>query len=73
MTGGACGSIVIESEGGAGSDCPSESITCTLKLKVPVALGVPDITPVEGFRLSQFGNGDPPVKLHEKGGVPVPD
>ena len=41
---------------------PIVSITRTVKLDVPVALGVPLITPVEAFKLSPAGS-DPLIIL----------
>ncbi len=39
-----------------------ESVTWTVKLKVPAALGVPESCPVEAMRLRPVGN-DPAVTL----------
>ena len=44
------------------------SITCTIKLDVPVAVGVPDITPVELLRVKPFGRV--PVFDHVYGSTP---
>ena len=33
-----------------------ESVTCAVKAKVPAAVGVPEITPVEELRVSPGGN-----------------
>ena len=47
-----------------------ESDTCTVKLLVPVPVGVPDMTPVEAFRESPVGSV-PTVTVHDPyGGVP---
>jgi hypothetical protein len=46
-----------------------ESVTLAVKLKVPAALGVPEICPVEALRLKPVGN-DPALTLHVFGLVP---
>ena len=46
-----------------------ESVACTVKVKVPEALGVPLIAPVEEFRLSPVGIA-PTVMLQLYGVVP---
>jgi hypothetical protein len=45
-----------------------ESLTCTVKPKVPAAFGVPEITPPEA-RLSPEGS-DPEATVHEYGACP---
>lgn len=62
--------MTIDSGGGVVSVRDKESATCGVKLKVPVAEGVPEISPVEVLRLSPVGSV--PVTLHVKGAVPVP-
>ena len=59
---------MIERAGGVVSVSDNESVTCGVKLKVPVAEGIPEITPVEGVRFRPVGSV--PVKLHVKGAVP---
>jgi hypothetical protein len=54
------------------ADCAAESVTATVKLKVPVAVGVPEMTPLAD-RLSPVGSvpeesdqvygGDPPLAV----------
>jgi len=56
MDGGAGGLIVIESAGGVESVWNVESMTCGVKLNVPVELGVPDITPVDVLRPTPGGS-----------------
>ena len=68
IVGGAGWVIVIDRGGGVGSVCPVESVTFAVKSNVPVALAVPAITPVEGFKLRPVGSA--PVKPQTKGGVP---
>jgi hypothetical protein len=46
-----------------------ESVTWTVKLKVPAAPGVPEICPVDALRLRPVGN-DPALTLHAYGRVP---
>ena len=60
--------IVIDRAVGVASVCPVESVTFAVKLNVPVALAVPAITPVEGFKRRPVGSA--PVKRQTKGGVP---
>ena len=60
--------MTIDSAGGVVSVSDNESVTCGVKLKVPVAEGVPEITPVEGVILRPVGSV--PVILHSKGAVP---
>jgi hypothetical protein len=62
--------MTIDSAGGVVSVSDKESVTCGVKLKVPVAEGVPEISPVEVLRLSPVGNVS--VMLHVKDVVPVP-
>jgi hypothetical protein len=47
------------------------SVTCTVKLLLPIVVGVPVIAPVLLFKLKPGGKL-PEVMLHVKGGVPVP-
>lgn len=47
-----------------------ESLTVTVKLKVPDALGVPDITPVEGSSDKLVGNAPEDTVHDEYEGVP---
>ena len=68
MFGGGGLTIVIDRAGGVVSVSNNESVTCGVKLNVPVAEGVPEITPVEELRLRPVGSV--PVKLHVKGAVP---
>ena len=49
-------------------DCDNASVTCTVKLNGPAAVGVPEITPVEESRIRP--DGSVPVKLQLNGGVP---
>ena len=42
----------------------AESRTCTVKVALPLAVGVPEITPVEAFRVSPTGSV-PTVIDHE--------
>ena len=42
----------------------AESRTCTVKVAVPLAVGVPEITPLEAFRVSPAGSV-PTVIDHE--------
>ena len=58
---------MIDRAGGVGSVCDNESVTCGVKGNVPVADGVPEITPDE-LRLRPVGSV--PVKLQVKGAVP---
>ena len=37
------------------------SVTVTLKVKTPVAVGLPEITPVVVFKVNPVGSGPPPV------------
>ena len=46
-----------------------ESLTCKLKLDVPVVVGVPAITPLEAFKLSPVGN-EPDATLQVYGVIP---
>jgi hypothetical protein len=46
-----------------------ESVTVAVKLAVPVAVGVPEIRPVDGARVSPAGSA-PPVMDHAYGVVP---
>ena len=72
------GSVVVVIFGGAGmtmvidnacvSDCDKLSVTCTVKLNVPAAVGVPEIPPVEESKFNP--GGIVPVKLQLNGGVP---
>ena len=48
-----------------------ESVTCTVKLVVPVALGVPEIVPLEEI-VRPAGKVDPDAKLQVYGEVPPP-
>ena len=50
---------------------PLASCTCTVKELVPVAVGVPDISPVSGSSESPEGKL-PETKDQVKGAVPVP-
>jgi len=49
------------------SDCDAvlllASFTCTVKLEVPAAVGVPEMAPDEAFRLNPAGS-DPLLRLH---------
>jgi hypothetical protein len=61
--------VVIASAGTLMENCPlavmggvSESATCKVKVTVPVAFGVPEITPVLGARVAQAGS-DPEEML----------
>ena len=45
------------------------SVTCTVKLLVPEAVGVPEITPVLLFRVKPFGN-EPAVTVKVLAPVP---
>src|SRR5580704_5226394 len=47
----------------------AESTTCTLKFVVPVAVGVPEIRPVDPFSDKPVGSVVPPVKDHVSGGT----
>jgi hypothetical protein len=47
----------------------AESRTCTVKVAAPLAVGVPEITPVEAFRVSPVGSV-PTVIDHEYGVTP---
>jgi hypothetical protein len=46
-----------------------ESLTCAVKLKLPVALGVPEIAPVVGLSVKPDGS-EPLAKDHVYDGVP---
>jgi hypothetical protein len=48
---------------------PFASVTCTVKLNVPVAVGLPEITPVPLFKLNPAGKL-PENRLHVSGAVP---
>src|SRR5487761_1951505 len=48
---------------------PSESVTCAVKLKVPAPVGVPEICPVVGFRLTPGGRL-PAMMAKEYAGIP---
>lgn len=69
MLGGAGSPIVIDRDGGVVSVCDNESVTCGVKLKVPAAEGVPEITPVEGVSVIPFGS-EPDGMLQVNGPVP---
>ena len=47
----------------------AESVACTVKLAVPVAVGVPVMAPVEAFRLSPAGSD--PLEM-DQASAPVP-
>jgi hypothetical protein len=47
-----------------------ESVTCTVKLVVPVAIGVPEITPLV-LRERPGGNKVPPVRVQVYGWIPL--
>ena len=51
------------------SGVPLESVTFRVKLDVPVAVGIPLITPVVGARFRPAGSA-PAVIVQEKGDVP---
>jgi hypothetical protein len=46
-----------------------ESVTVAVKVNVPTAVGVPEITPVELFSVSPAGSA-PEVTLHAQGVAP---
>ena len=46
-----------------------ESVTFTVKLLVPAAVGVPEIAPVDAFRVKPAGRA-PVTMLHEYGVLP---
>lgn len=68
ITGAGGFTTVIDNDGGVVSVRESESITCGVKLNVPAAVGVPDITPVEEAKVKP--GGSVPVTLQVKGAVP---
>ena len=49
--------------------CPAESATWTVNENVPVAVGVPEITPVIGF-ITRGGGRLPETMLQVSGGEP---
>ena len=49
--------------------CPAESATWTVNKNVPVAVGVPEITPVIGF-IPRIGGSVPATMLQVSGPVP---
>ena len=59
----AFGKAVVVTDGGGTTEmlsdfvavCEFESVTCTVKLVVPVPVGVPEICPVPGVRTSPAG------------------
>ena len=74
------GNEVVETEGGCAAAATvilnafvpelfAASVTCTVKDAVPVAVGVPDITPVEVTRVRPAGNA-PAIRLQLYGVVP---
>jgi hypothetical protein len=48
---------------------PNESVTAIVKLNVPVALGVPEMTPLEGLSVVPLGSA-PEVTANVNGDVP---
>ncbi|CAB4886207.1 unannotated protein [freshwater metagenome] len=60
--------IVMERDFVATSD--AESVILMLKLEVPAAVGLPPISPVDGFSKSPAGS-DPLLTLHAYGVVPA--
>jgi len=46
-----------------------ESVTCTVKFELPVALGVPEMAPVDAAKVNPAGN-DPELTLQVYGDVP---
>jgi hypothetical protein len=65
----AAGATVIERAWVAVCAVVAESRACTVKEEVPAVVGVPEITPVEAFKLNPAGN-EPVVMLHVYGEVP---
>lgn len=61
--------IMIEPNAVAVCGEAAESIACTVKLKVPVVVGVPEIAPVDVFRFNPDGK-DPVATIHVYGAVP---
>ena len=49
---------------------PMELVALTVKLNVPVVVGVPDITPVDAFKLRPAGSVRAEIS-HVNGAVPV--
>jgi hypothetical protein len=69
--GGGALTIVMLSVACAVCTGPLESVTCTVKLVVPVPVGVPDITPPADSP-SPAGRFDPDTSVQLYGGVPPP-
>ena len=60
--------ILIESLGGFGSVSEKASVTWGVKVKVPAADGIPEITPLLGLSVTPVGNA--PENLQVNGGAP---
>ena len=69
MFGGAGRSIVMDRSGGVVSVSARVSVTCGVKVKVPAADDVPEITPVLGLRVTPVGSV-PDWMLHVSAPVP---
>lgn len=52
------------------AEVPPVACNCTVKLKVPTAVGVPDKAPVDAFNVSPGGR-EPDVILHVVPAVPT--
>jgi hypothetical protein len=68
ITGAGGFATVIDNVGGVVSVRESESVTCGVKVNVPIAVGVPDITPVDGVKVKL--GGSVPVTLQVTEPVP---
>ena len=44
---------------------PAESVTATLKLKLPAVVGTPEITPTLGSSINPGGNGPEPSAIRQ--------
>ena len=65
------GSVLVKESGdrtkidaGAEAVAPNASFTCTLKLEVPLAFGIPEMSPVEG-EIDRLEGSDPETTTHE--------
>ena len=52
---------------------PWLSFTCTVKLKLPVAVGLPVITPIVGFKVKPFGRAPDIIDQVKEGTPPETD
>lgn len=67
MVGGRAGLMRIERAWV--SDCPAVSATRSVNADVPVAVGVPEMVPVEGLRI-RFCGKSPSASVHSSAPVP---